>query len=66
VTLFPAVFALEDAWIHIATAHGSNKPSNVKSSVNERFGLKATLRVPYIDTYDGHVRFWRDLYNSWF
>ena len=66
VTPFLAVFTLGDAWIHVATTYSSNEPSNVKSLVNEEFGLRATLRIPYIDTYDGHVGFWRDLYNSWF
>ena len=66
MTPFPAVFTLENAWIHVGTTHGSDEPSNVKSLVNEGFSLRATLRIPYIDLYDGHVRFWRDLYNSWF
>jgi len=57
MTPFPAVFTLEDAWIHVSTIHGSNEPSNVKSLVNEVFSLRATLRIPYIDPYDGHVRF---------
>ena len=66
VSPFPAVFALEDAWIHVSTTHGSDEPSNVKSLVNEGFGLRATLRISYIDLYDGYVGFQKDLYNSWF
>ena len=63
---FPAVFALGDAWIHVGTAHSSDEPSNVKSLVNEGFGLRAALRIPYTDLYDGHVGFQKDLYNSRF
>ena len=66
VTPFPAVFALGNTWIHVGAAHDSNEPSNVKSLVNKRFGLRATLRIPYIDLYDSYVRFRRDLYNSQF
>jgi len=57
MTPFPAVFTLEDAWIHVGTMHGSDEPSNVKSLVNEGFSLRAALRIPYIDPYDGYVRF---------
>ena len=63
---FLVVFVLGDAWIHVGTTHDSDEPSNVKSLVNEGFGLKATLRIPYINLYDGHVRFQKDLYNSRF
>ena len=66
VTPFPAVFALGDAWIYVGAVHGNNESSNVKSLVNEGFGPRAALRILYIDPYDGHVGFQRDLYNSQF
>ena len=65
MALLPAIFALENAWIHVNTANSSNEPSNVEPLIDERFGLRVTLSISYVNPYNGYVRFQRDLYNSW-
>ena len=62
----PVVFALKDAWIHVGTSNSSNKPSDIEPLVDEGFGLRATLNISYVDLYDSHVRFGRNLYDSQF
>jgi len=65
IALLPAIFALEDTWIYVNTTNSSDEPSNVEPLIDERFGLRATLSIPYVNPYNSHVRFQRDLYNSW-
>lgn len=64
MALLPAIFALENVWIHVNTTNSSNEPSNVEPLIDERFGLRATLSISYVNPYNGYVRFQRDLYNS--
>jgi len=46
---FPAIFTLRNAWIHVCTINCSNMISYVKVSVNDIFGLRATLSIPYVN-----------------
>jgi len=63
---FPAVLALGNSWVHVCSLDGSNVLSYVKAPVDEHLGIGPALDIPYIDPYNGHVRFGRDLDNSWF
>ena len=55
--LLPAIFVLRYAWIHIGFFDSSNETSYVKASVDDFFGRWTILQVPYVDSYNGHVRF---------
>jgi len=50
------ILALWHSRIHVCSLNCSDETSNIKSFVDETFGLKAALRVPYIDPNDGYVR----------
>ena len=63
---FPTIFALWYSRIHICSPNCYDETTNVKSSVNETFGLWAALRVPYIDLNDWHVWLGRDFDDSRF
>ena len=52
-----AVLVLWDAWVHVCTLNGCNILPNVEASVDEHFGIAATLSVPYIYPNNGYVRF---------
>jgi len=66
MTPFPAILALWDFWVHIRSPYHSNKASHIEVSVNDFFHIGTILHVPYVDPYYGHVRFWQNLYDSWF
>jgi len=57
VALFPAIFALEDAWDHVSATNSCNESSYVKLSVHEGFSFGAALSILNVNSYDGHVRF---------
>jgi len=63
---FPAVLALGDSWVHVRSPDGSDVLSYVKAPVDEHLGVGPALDVPYINPYNGHVRFGQDLDDSWF
>ena len=48
MTPFPAVFALENTYVHICPSYSSNEIAYVKISVDEIFGFTTTLDIPYI------------------
>ena len=52
----PTIFALWYSRIHVCSSNCNDETSNIKSSVDENFGLKPALRVLYIDPNDKHVR----------
>jgi len=58
---FPAILVLRYAQIHIGTSDHSDIASYVKVSVDETLCIVATLDIPDIDPYNGHIRFGRDL-----
>jgi len=54
---FPAVLALGDSWVHVCSLDGSDVLSYVKAPVDEHLGVGPALDIPYIDPYNGYVRF---------
>ena len=61
VALLPAILALGNAQVHICVLNCSNKSSNVKSSVNEGFGLGTALSIPNINPDYYYVQLQRHL-----
>ena len=61
VALLPAILALGNAQVHICALNCSNKSSDVKSSVNEGFGLETALSIPNINLDYYYVQLWRHL-----
>jgi len=53
----PAIFALGNAWVHVGISNGNDEPSNIEPLVDEGFGLRTALGIPYVNLYDGYVRF---------
>ena len=45
----PAVFALEDAWVHVCLSNSSNIPTNVKAPVDEGLSFVTALMIPNVD-----------------
>jgi len=62
----PAIFVLGDTWVHVGASNGSDEPSDIEPSVDEGFGFRTTLGIPYVNPYNGYVGFGRDTYDSWF
>jgi len=46
--------------------NGSDESSYVESSVDEGFGFRATLSIPDVNPYDGHIGFQQNLDYSQF
>jgi len=55
VTPFPAVMALEDAWVHRGSTDRGYVLAKIKGSINEGFSLGTILGVPYVDPDNSHV-----------
>jgi len=55
VALFPAVFALRNAWIHVCILNGGNVSSYIESLVDKRFGFGVVLSIPNVGPYKCHV-----------
>jgi len=55
--LFPTVFILWYSRVHVSVTNYGNETFDVEPSVNEALCFSATLSVPYIDPYNGHVGF---------
>ena len=60
VSPFLTVFTLQNTWIHVCTTYHSNETSNIKTSVDNWFGLGTSLDIPDIDPDDGHIWFQRN------
>jgi len=63
---FSVFFILWYSGVHVYSMHCGNKASYVEMLVNDYLGFGAILHIPNVDSYDGHVRLWRDLDNSGF
>jgi len=57
VSPFPVVFALRDPRVHVHSLDSCYVFTNVEALIDEHLGIASTLNVPYVDPYDGHVRF---------
>jgi len=64
--LLLAIFALEDAWVHIHFLNSGNVSFNVKVSVDQHFTIFSTLSISNINLDDSYIRLGEDLYNSQF
>ena len=63
---FPTVFALQYVRVHIGLPNCCDKAFNIKLFVDKTFGLRTTLRIPDVDSYNKYIQFGRDLDNSRF
>jgi len=61
----PAVLALWDTWVHVCAMNGCDILSSIEASIDEHFGIAATLSIPYIYPDNSHVRFRRYLDYPW-
>jgi len=66
VAPLPVIFILGNTWIHVGTTNGSDESSYIEPLVDEGFGFRATLSIPDVNSYDGHVRFQQNLDYSQF
>ena len=57
MTLFPTVFTLWYSRVHVNITNCGNKTSNVEPSTDEALCFSATLSVPDINPYNGHIGF---------
>jgi len=55
VTPLPAIFALEDARVHVGTPYCSNNVSDIKSSVDDFSSVATILVVPNINPDNCHI-----------
>ena len=58
---FLAILTLRYTRIYVGTSNHSNIAFYVEISVDKFFHIVATLDIPDVNLYDGHVRFRRDL-----
>ena len=63
VPLFPTIFALRNARIHVCSLDNHNVAFYVETSVDKIFSLSTVLRVLYANPNDCYVRFWRSFDN---
>jgi len=66
MTLFPTVFTLWYFRVHISATNCGNETSDIEPSVDEALCFSATLSIPDVDPYSGHVKFGGHLDYSWF
>ena len=55
ITLFPAVFVLEDPGVHVCFLYSSNKVANVETSIDEIFSFSAALNIPNVHSNNYYV-----------
>ena len=60
------IFAPQYTKVHVGSPNDCDITSDVETSVNEHFGITATLDIPNIYPNNQHVRFRGNLYYSWF
>ena len=60
ISLFLAVFALGNTWIHVGIMNSGNVASNIEAPINQHFGSSTTLKVSDIHLDDSYIRFWED------
>ena len=59
------VLALQDAWVHVCAMNDCDVLPNIEASIDEHFGIAATLSVLYIYPDNSHVRFREYLDYPW-
>ena len=45
----PAVFALENSWVHVCPSYGGDIPADVKAPVDEALSFVTALMIPNVD-----------------
>ena len=55
VSLFPTIFALRSAWVHVSTSHHSNDTSNIELPIDDFFSIITILYIPYINSDNSHI-----------
>ena len=55
ISLFPAVFTLQDIWVHIHTMYCNNETFHIEVLVDNRFDFETILSVPNINPNNGHI-----------
>ena len=58
VLLFPTILVLRNSRIHVCSSDHHNVAFYVKTSVSKVFNLSVTLKVPYVNLDNYHIRFW--------
>ena len=48
----PAVFALENSWVHVCPSYGGDIPADVKAPVDEALSFVTALMIPNVDPDD--------------
>jgi len=64
MTLFPAIFTLQDFWIHVGSLYHGNEASYIEVSVDDFLSIESTLSVPYINPNNSYIGLGRDFDNS--
>lgn len=54
------ILTLGDSRIHVCSSNGSNVVTYIEASVNEYFGIVATVYILYINPNDYYIRFQKD------
>ena len=60
------VLALGDSKIYIGSLNGSNIIANIKVPVNKHFSITSTTYIPYIDSDNCYIRFWKNFNDARF
>ena len=55
MTLFLAIFTLQNFRVHVSTSNSHNELTNIEASVNKSLGFTTTLDIPYINPNDCHI-----------
>ena len=55
MTLFLAIFVLEDTQIHVSISDSDNIATNIKTFIDEAFCFTSTLNIPNINPNDRHI-----------
>jgi len=56
MTPLPAIFALEDTWVHVCSSDCSDVVAYIEASVDEKFCVLTTLNIPNVDPNYGHIQ----------
>jgi len=66
MTPLPTILALKDTWVHVGSSHHCNDIFYIEPSIDDFFGIGASLSVPYVNPNYHHVGLGRNFDNIWF
>ena len=55
ISLFPTVFTLRNAWVHVSIMNCSDMAFNIEALIDKTFGFGTTLNIPNVEPYNGHI-----------